>query len=76
MAKKEYMKDYTRQKCQMEHSVKKLSKVCIQEHKQNGKILNMRNTPKEDMQIVQTEAGYHTYMASTQKPKTSPKKDI
>ena len=31
----------------MGHSTKKLSKVCIWEHKQNAKILNMRNTLKK-----------------------------
>ena len=40
--KKEYVKDYARQKCKMEHSTKKLYKVCTQDHKQNAKILKMR----------------------------------
>ena len=47
----------------------KLSKVCTQEHKQNAKILNMRNTVKEDLQKVQTEAGPQTDTASTQQHK-------
>ena len=38
----------------MEHSAKKLSKVCAPEHKQNAKILNMINTFKEDIQKVHT----------------------
>ena len=42
-----------------------LSKVCTQEHKQNAKILNMRNTLNENIQKVNTEASPHTDIKST-----------
>ena len=60
------MKDYARQKCQLQHSTKKLSEVCAQEHKQNARVLNMRNILKEDIKKIQTEAGPHNDMVSTQ----------
>ena len=48
-----------------------MSTVCTQEHEQNAKILNMKNSLKEDIQKVwtediqkvQKEAGPHTGMA-------------
>ena len=71
------MKYHIRQKCQMVHSTKRLSKVCTQECKQNAKNIEHENTLKEDIQKVQTEdiqkitteAGPHTDMASTQQYK-------
>ena len=52
----------------MEHSTK-ISEVSTQEHKQNAKIFNMRNTLSEDIQKVKTEAGLHTDMSGTQEHK-------
>ena len=41
------MTDYIRQKCQMQHSTKKVSEVYTQEHKQHINTLYMRNTLKK-----------------------------
>ena len=55
----------------------KLPEICTQKHKQNTKILNMRNTLKEDIQNILTEAGLHTDMGSTQQHKKKfPQKGI
>ena len=40
--KTEYMRDYIRKKCQMQHS-SKTSKVCTQEHKQSGPVIRNKN---------------------------------
>ena len=65
-SKIEYMKDYTRQKCKMKHSTKMFSEVCTPRHKLHANTLNMGNTLKDKVQKVQTEAGPHTDMQSTQ----------
>ena len=65
-SKKEY---YTRQKCQMKHSMEMLSKVCLQEHKLNTEILNVRNTHNEEIQKFRQKQVIHIDIACTQQHK-------